>query len=145
MSYQTTEKELPAFRESSSVHWIQTGEVMDLWVASGSYSVKATPQTLDIIYSDAVKFNQLAEKWRTERGITSSTTAMILCRSYQAIIGMGPLAVDLILQRLRAEGNNPDHWFWALQILTGENPVSEEDEGNLRKMADAWLRWAEGR
>ena len=145
MSYQIMENEPLTFRESSSVHWIQTDEVIDVWTASISYSIKATPRTLDIIYSDALKFNQLAENWRTERGITSSMTAMILCRSYQAIIGMGPTAVSLILQRLRAEGDNPDHWFWALQILTGEDPVPEEDDGNLRKMADAWLRWGEGK
>jgi len=70
---------------------------------------------------------------------------MILCPSYQAIIGMGPPAIDLILARLKAEGDDPDHWFWALQILTGINPVPEEDEGNVRKMADTWLKWGEGR
>ncbi len=55
---------------------------------------------------------------------------------------MGPKVIELILAQLESEGDNPDHWFWALQVLSGTNPVSEEEEGNLRKMAKTWLRWA---
>lgn len=55
---------------------------------------------------------------------------------------MGPRAIPLILAQLVSEGDDPDHWFWALQVLTGANPVSEEDEGNLRRMSAVWLEWA---
>jgi len=143
MSYQIVE-ERTTFGELASAHWLQP-DGGDVWVASGSYSLRATRKTFDVIFSDAQRFNELAEKWQAERGISSSSTAMILCPSYQAIIGMGPPAIDLILARLKAEGDDPDHWFWALQILTGINPVPEEDEGNVRKMADTWLKWGEGR
>ena len=87
-------------------------------------------------------FKSLMDKWRIERGSTSSTTEMVLCPAYQSIIGMGPIAIPLILAELVSEGNNPDHWFWALQVLTRANPVPDEDEGNLRKMTRAWLGWA---
>jgi|SRR5271155_375673 len=93
-------------------------------------------------FSDYFWFKYLAAAWRAERGATSSTTEMVLSPAYQSIIGMGSRAVGFILRELASEGDNPDHWFWALQMLTRANPVSDEDEGNLRNMSRAWLTWA---
>lgn len=63
---------------------------------------------------------------------------IVLNRSYQQIIGMGKPAIALILQDLKKE---PDHWFWALRSITGENPIQPDDRGRLQKMAEAWLEW----
>lgn len=91
---------------------------------------------------DRAVFQSLVRQWHEERGATSSVAKMVACRSYGIIISMGrPRAVELILAQMESEGTDPDHWFWALQILTGANPVSEEDEGNLQAMAKAWLNW----
>ena len=54
----------------------------------------------------------------------SNTAQISLVFSYQKIIGMGPAVVPLILSELQKE---PDHWFWALEAITDENPVSESD------------------
>ena len=35
----------------------------------------------------------------------------------------------------------PDYWFWALQAITGEDPVPPAHRGDLSKMAAAWIRW----
>jgi len=35
----------------------------------------------------------------------------------------------------------PSLWVWALPEITGANPVSPADGGNIRKMSDAWLEW----
>ncbi|MEX2561314.1 MAG: hypothetical protein WD403_15430 [Pirellulales bacterium] len=43
-----------------------------------------------------------------------------------------------LLQELE---NEPDYWFWALEAITGENPVPDELRGNLEEMAVAWLEW----
>jgi hypothetical protein len=51
---------------------------------------------------------------------------------------MSEPAVPLILKELQAR---PDHWFTALRAITGENPVPDEHRGDLRAMADDWLRW----
>ncbi len=59
--------------------------------------------------------------------------------AYQQIIGMGDRALPLIFKDLRRE---PDHWFWALQAITGENPVSEQNAGDLEAMTGDWLVWA---
>jgi hypothetical protein len=35
----------------------------------------------------------------------------------------------------------PDHWFWALEAITGENPIPVGSEGKIREMAQAWIEW----
>lgn len=94
------------------------------------------------IISDAALFQQLASQWRKERGATSSITQMATCLSYQRVIGMGEKAIPLILRQLENEGDDPDHWFWALQAITREDPVPEDARGNMKEMARAWLDWA---
>ncbi len=86
-------------------------------------------------------FSMLVLRWRQERGATSSISQMAICPSYQRIIGMGEKAIPLLLEQLGQEQDDPDHWFWALQALTGEDPVNAGERGDMRKMAQAWLKW----
>jgi hypothetical protein len=88
-----------------------------------------------------IKFKRLRNAWETETRITSSLTKIVMAPSYQKIIGLGPSAVPLILQELEREGDDPDWWFWALEMITGENPVPTADKGNNRAMAKAWIEW----
>ena len=85
------------------------------------------------------EFRRLADEWREERGPSSSMTKFILHPAYQRIIGMGPAVLPLILRELREA---PDHWFWALACITGENPVPQEHAGALKAMTRDWLNWA---
>jgi len=68
----------------------------------------------------------------------SNTGQISLVFSYQSIIGMGPAVVPLILAELERE---PDHWFWALEAITGENPVNKDDAGDIEASANAWVEW----
>jgi len=95
-----------------------------------------------VVEPDALKFLGLVSQWRQERGAISSITKMAMCPSYQRIIAMGERVIPFILRELESEGDEPDMWFWALQVLTGNDPVSDEARGNVKKMADAWLDWA---
>ena len=90
--------------------------------------------------SDTTKseFQRLADQWREETGMLSSVSQITMHPAYQRIIGMGERAVPFILQDLE---KRPDHWFRALQAITGENPVPSEAAGNLRQMTEAWLNW----
>jgi hypothetical protein len=83
-------------------------------------------------------FLQLAEQWRRETGMMSLVTKMSMHPAYQRIIGMGQPVVPLILREIERE---PDHWFWALQAITGANPVQSEQRGRLQQMAAAWVQW----
>jgi hypothetical protein len=87
-------------------------------------------------------FKLLVHEWHSERGATSSITEMAVCRSYLRIIAMGPTAISLVLRQMESEGSYPDMWFVALQMLTGNDPVTDEIRGDFRAMAERWLIWA---
>jgi hypothetical protein len=84
------------------------------------------------------RFRTLAAQWKRESLFLSSTTEMMELPSYQQIIALGPAVVPLLLRELERE---PDHWFWALKVLTGANPVPEEQRGKVREMAKCWVDW----
>lgn len=84
------------------------------------------------------EFERLAAEWRSRAEFLSSPTKISELPAYRAIVDMGPDAVPLILEELRRE---PDHGFVALKRITGEDPVPEEDRGDLDRMARAWLEW----
>ena len=84
-------------------------------------------------------FEELAAQWKKDVRFESSVEKMAMHPAYQRIIGLGPSVISLVLEALSAEA---DHWFWALQALTGENPVSESSAGNIKLMAGEWQEWA---
>lgn len=86
------------------------------------------------------RFHRLAAEWREQRGPLSLSQEICMMRPYQEIIGMGPAVVPLLLRELR---RRPDQWFWALRMITGANPVPEEDRGRVDRMVAAWVRWGE--
>ena len=84
------------------------------------------------------RFNTLTATWKQANPFSSSIINVATHPAYQEIIGMGPIAIPLILKALKVE---TDHWFWALKSITGEDPVKENDRGDLEKMKQAWLDW----
>lgn len=85
------------------------------------------------------KFRRLVREWKSRACASSLVMDHICLPAYQKIIGMGKAVVPLLLEQLRDEGDNPDHWFWALHFITEEDPVPAEDRGNMVRMAAAWL------
>jgi hypothetical protein len=86
----------------------------------------------------AERFLELTLDWKSKSRHLSNTAQISMIFSYQKIIGMGPLVVPLILAELQRE---PDHWFWALEAITGENPVAKQDFGDIEASANAWISW----
>jgi hypothetical protein len=84
------------------------------------------------------RFRRLAAEWKEQSRYLSNTAQMAMLKPYQHIIGMGWPAVLLLLEELQRE---PDQWFWALESITGENPVPLEAAGKIRLMAQAWIDW----
>jgi hypothetical protein len=89
-------------------------------------------------YDVRERFQRLVAKWKEQSRHMSNTAQMAMLTSYQQIIGMGILAVPLLLEELHRE---PDHWFWALEAITEENPVPNDAAGKVRLMAQAWVEW----
>ncbi len=105
-------------------------------MATTERELKREPLAADTL---AHRFHSLTATWRRETALQSSVTASAMHPAYQQIIGLGEAALPLIFQEMRRE---PDHWFWALQAITGENPIHEENGGDLEAMASDWLAWA---
>jgi hypothetical protein len=87
-----------------------------------------------------LRFQKLVRRWRKETSHWSLASRMAAHPAYREIISMGWAVVPLLLAELRRK---PDHWFIALEEITGENPVLPECAGNVKKMADAWIQWGE--
>jgi hypothetical protein len=88
------------------------------------------------------KFNRLSAEWRRATAHYSRADLRAMHQSYQSIIGMGPAAIPLILEQMQT---SPDEWFWALHVITEEDPVPEESRGIVSEMTEAWLNWGRSR
>jgi hypothetical protein len=85
------------------------------------------------------RFTYLRDLWRAETAKLSSVTKKCTHPAYQEIIGMGEGAIPFILQDLK---DTQADWFWALTAITGQNPITEDDAGNIDRMTQAWLKWS---
>jgi hypothetical protein len=84
------------------------------------------------------RFERLASSWKEKVRFLSNERQMVLLPEYQRIIGMGESAVPFLLEQLERD---PHWWFWALEMITGDDPVPAEAKGHLDRMAKAWLDW----
>ena len=99
----------------------------------GQYGDEAEP-------TDAERFEELANRWEEETFFLSRSDRAIAHPVHQEIVNLGRPIVPLILERMRSQGG---HWFEALQQITGEDPVSPADYGNIAAMQNSWLQWGE--
>jgi hypothetical protein len=106
-------------------------------------SIRHAPQSGALVHDFPVepaeaRFRRLADEWYEESAHMASPAEMAMLPSYQQIIGIGLPAVPLILDELQ---ESPDHWFWALTAITGENPVTAASQGRVELMAQTWIEW----
>lgn len=96
------------------------------------------------VTTSAIKeeFNSLVAEWRATRGHHSRLDRLVLNKAYQAIIGLGPPAIPLLLKEME---QRPSHWDWALKAIAHADPVPREAWGDLDKIAAAWVRWGKDR
>ena len=81
-------------------------------------------------------FQTLTQQWRNETAHLSLVLKKAMHPAYQRIIGFGPRAIPLILREMQGK---PGHWFWALQSITGEDPV--QPNATVAEAVQAWLQW----
>ncbi|MCY4188801.1 MAG: hypothetical protein OXD30_09985 [Bryobacterales bacterium] len=127
-------------REGSAMSTTSSGAVFPVGQAPSTFNQSARFSCL--YCEDGVmraKFEKLVLQWREQRRFTSSLEEMTACPAHLEILAMGKPAVELIMDRLRAEA--ADHWFRTLELLTGAQPVRHEDRGDYEKMRRAWLGW----
>lgn len=88
------------------------------------------------------RFHRLKEKWQMETAFLSSVSEIVMHPAYQQIIGMGPVAIPLILKEM---SNKQGQWFWALKAITNEDPVKPENRGIIAEMSKEWIHWGKGK
>ena len=84
------------------------------------------------------QFLELVKQWRIETRGISSTNKISRHPADRLIIGMGQDAVPLLLRELE---NSSGRWFWALNTITGEDPVPQDKRGHTKEMIRYWLEW----
>lgn len=128
---QLTTKVLPGHRIEVAAPELPEGADVDVIVMLSDTSEKAAL---------TVRFRALADRWYAETEAISSVSQMAMHPAYQEVIGMGCAVVPLLLQELRQQ---PQHWFWALRAITGDDPIRPEQRGKVREMTAAWLQWGQ--
>lgn len=83
-------------------------------------------------------FRNLKRNWETQTLHLSSPTAKFQNIYYQQIIGLGSSVIPLLLKDMQDDDNL---WFWALYMISRENPVENEHVGDIDEMTADWLRW----
>ena len=140
-------------RVSSSYEWYNPSEIAHYqWAVIGGCALQIEKQAAlmhnlqqawQALEAQApgleYELSALAQEWkRTRQKTNSSVLKMVMLPAYQRIIGKGRAAIPFLLREMERE---PDHWFWALNAITGEDPVPEEDRGDLQAMTNAWIAW----
>ena len=98
--------------------------------------VSATPSADSINQRVA----RLLGRWREETLYLSSSTQITAHPAYQELIALGPAALPFLFGDLERTGDG--HLSKALTAITGAQPVPDDQRGQVRKIAEAWLRWA---
>ena len=101
----------------------------------GAAAGRSRPRATEDLHRE---FRNLVAQWREETFGQSLAAPGVLNPAYLRIIGMGERALPWILDELEESGGQ---WYVALQSITGEDPVPEEDRGHRPKMRAAWREW----
>lgn len=89
-----------------------------------------------ILNSNKNYFNLLKENWLKETMLSSDPNEIYQNSNYQKIIALGDKAVPLIFEDWK---NSNNHWFHALNTITGKNPVRPENRGRVKLMKKDWI------
>jgi len=111
-----------------------------LWRALGLKEVANRFEALQTKITLRLSFRALRDSWKKDAQVLSAID--LNHKAYQKVIQMGMPVVPIILEELR---DNPDWWGPALQAITKENPCTEEMEGKLDLITQAWLDWGRAR
>jgi hypothetical protein len=83
---------------------------------------------------------RLLRCWREQTAYMSSSTQITGHPAYQELAALGSDGLPFLFRDLELTGDG--HLSKALSTITGAHPIPADDRGNIRKAADAWLRWA---
>lgn len=86
------------------------------------------------------EFESLKEDWLAGIRFDSGYHNLVNHPSYLKIISMGEIIIPILVRDMI---NNRIPWFYALEDITGEDPIREESIGRLDELIQDWTDWAE--
>jgi hypothetical protein len=89
--------------------------------------------------ADLATFTALVNEWQRDTMVLSGMD-IEGHPAYLKIVGMGRIALPLILEELKRNGG---HWFWALEAISRENPANRAT--TVPQATSAWLEWGRDR
>ena len=81
---------------------------------------------------------RLLAEWRKETACLSSSTSITGHPAYLELIALGSAALPFLFRDL--ERTQDGHLSKALTVVTGADPIPAEERGQVRKIAETWLR-----
>lgn len=76
--------------------------------------------------------------WYENTIFASSVDDFRTAPEIREIASFGYSAAPKIVQELREQ---PSYLFLSLEMITGENPIEDQDRGNVEAMCKAWISW----
>lgn len=86
------------------------------------------------------EFLELKEIWLMETMFDSGYASMVNHPAFLKIVSWGE---DIIPSLVEDMVNAGTPWYYALSIITDENPVSEDNMGKHKYVIEDWRGWAE--
>lgn len=105
---------------------------------SRGFGTEALPDA-SVHEAPAKRFARLASDWLRETGLTSSPSKRFSHPSFLRMLAMDRHVVVPLL--LRSVEREPSPLVDALAFFAEDDPVPDEDAGDLRAMSAAWLKW----
>lgn len=136
----------PASRRNP--RWHKVGQsVVSRWIDMQDHAPSViqwkfiTPNKLSLynLSEVEIRFKTLKEKWFKEIMFNSDPIEIVSNKHYKDIIDLGYQVVPFLLSDMR---NNHTHWFTALSLIIGVNPVKREHYGDIPNMVKDWLEWS---
>jgi hypothetical protein len=84
-------------------------------------------------------FHKHRKQWLADVRYSSSMQRAALHPSYKKIIELGAPVVQYLIDDMRSTGT---HWFIALHVITGKDPIKEEHVGDVASMIQDWVEWS---
>jgi len=83
---------------------------------------------------------RLLASWRKEMAVISSSTVRSAHPAYRELIALGTAALPFIFRDM--EQTRDGHLSRVLVEITGARPIPADERGQVRAIADRWLKWA---
>lgn len=122
---------------------------MDRWMAAHHIEAMSpmailcgpVPSAAPLLYLDPPSyFRERATRWIEETKFLSSPSQRAEHPAFREIVAMGRGALPFVLREF---DQRPARWVIALQAINGEQPVAEPDFGDLARIREVWLHWAQ--